>query len=1532
MNDLSGQKIKGYELRESLGAGGFGAVYRAYQPALKREVAIKIILPQFANHPDFIRNFEIEAQLVARLESARIVPLYDFWREPDSAYIVMRYLRGGSLIESLRHGPWSLQAMTRLVDQVTEALTVAHRHDVVHRDVKPGNILLDEDQNAYLADFGIAKDLADTQMTAEDTITGSPMYMSPEQIHSRPVTPQSDLYSLGLVLYEMLTGHPPFPDSTTSINLIMLQINEPIPDLSHLRPDVPEMLNFVLQKATAKAPEDRYQDAKSLAAAFHQALATADGLDFSMEVTTHLADPAQTSEFLTEEITLAEEDLPAPANPYKGLRAFEEFDAADFFGRDALVNRLMERIQDDMGRFLAVIGPSGSGKSSVIHAGLVPAVRDGAIPGSEHWFVTSMVPGTHPLEELEAALLRVAVNPPASLLTQIKEDERGLARAVKRVLPGSESELLLVIDQFEEVFTLLDDEATRAHFLQSLLAISQDSHSRMRIILTMRADFYDRPLLYPHFGELVRQSTEVVLPLNPDELAQAIDGPAERVGLRLEDGLTAAIIRDIGEQPGALPLLQHALSELYERREGRVLTMAAYEASGRVAGALARRADELYESLDKAGERLARHLFLRLVTPGDGAEDTRRRVLQSELYMGGDEDEKLSAIIDLFGKYRLLTFDRDPATRAPTVEVAHEALIRRWPRLKEWIEANRDDLRIYQRVAHATREWLNAEQDPSFLASGARLSQFEHWSTETELMVNQQERDYLEASIAERARQEAEEAARQAHQAMLEQRSRNRLRALVVVMAVATLVALALTAFAFNQSDVAQKSAATATVAQGQAVVEADNAATAAAVAAMNEEEARSLALVSSAELALRNDDTELAVILALQANQSVMASADSERTLAAAAFTPGSRHLYAGHADWVEAVAFSPDGTTLLSGARDNRVILWEIETGEVIHSFRDHTDLVWDVAFSPDGSQIVSASQDRTLILRDRASGEIIHRLEGHAGLVSSVAFSPDGNTLLSGSFDDTLILWDAETGQMIRQFGADGDGHSDDVYDVAFSASGFTALSGSADNTLIVWNVQTGQPLFRLGGNDSGHTSTVYSVAFTPDESGALSASDDHTLILWSFETLAPLRRFIGHSARVTNAVFSPDGEAILSTAEDNTINIWDVATASVIQRYAGQSGPMFALDISADGRHFVTGGWDSNIRLWDIDNGAETQRFTGHTAPVYWVEYGPDGSQALSGSEDGTLILWDVASGDLIRQLEGHTARVNSVAFSADGQTALSGADDLTMILWDLETGEIVRRFGAENDGHTNAVMVVKFSPDGQTGLSGSKDNSLILWDLATGEQLQRFIGHRWWVSDVEFLPDGRRILSSSFDFIMILWDLETGERLRDFEGHKDWVRSVAITADGSQALSASADSTLILWDIDSGRQLRQYEGHDTQVQSVALSPDGGLAVSGSSDTTLIVWNIETGEILRRYSGHQDVIRSIALSPDGKSMLSGAGDGTVRQWQLALDLDDLIQWAQANRYLREFTCAERQRYNVEPLCLPPTNVPDPSRQEA
>jgi len=530
--------------------------------------------------------------LVARLEHPHIVPLYDYWREPDRAYLVMRYVRGGNLQATLQPGPLPLDAVARLLEQIGPALALAHRHGVIHRDLKPTNILLDTDGNAYVADFGIAKDLGaanPTDVTQPELILGSPAYLSPEQIKDEPITPQTDIYSLGVLLYESLSGAPPF-QSPTPAGLIQKHLSEPLPPLGQQRPDLPAALDAVLQKATAKQPAERYPDVLSLVGAFQRAVAPVRGMravGSGRATVDH--EPVPTDQRAPPAVA----EPPTLANPYKGLRAFAEADAADFFGRAALTQRLLERLAEEhaLARFLAVVGPSGSGKSSVVRAGLIPAVRRGGLPGSEEWFIVEVVPGAHPLEELEAALLRVAVNPPASLIEQLQADERGLVRAVKRVLPPNETiDLVLVIDQFEELVTLVDDEATRAQLLASLFAAVTDARSRLRVIVTLRADFYDRPLLYGDFSELVRERTEVVVPLTPAELEQAISGPAERVALVLELGLASAIIHDVREQPGALPLLQYALTELVERRVDHTLTMAAYQASGGVLAALGHRA------------------------------------------------------------------------------------------------------------------------------------------------------------------------------------------------------------------------------------------------------------------------------------------------------------------------------------------------------------------------------------------------------------------------------------------------------------------------------------------------------------------------------------------------------------------------------------------------------------------------------------------------------------------------------------------------------------------------------------------------------------------------------------------------------------------------------------------------------------------------------------------------------------------------------------------------------------------------------
>jgi len=469
---------------------------------------------------------------------------------------------------------------------------------------------------------------------------------------------------------------------------------------------------------------------------------------------------------------VADRENGEPKNPYKGLRAFQEVDAPDFFGRETLTERLTQRLAEsgEMARFLAVIGPSGSGKSSVIRAGLIPALRAGVVPNSERWLIVEMFPGAYPLEELEAALLRIAVNPPTSLIDQLREDERGLGRAIKRVLPGDDTELVLIIDQFEEVFTLVEDEAARAQFLNSLYLAICDPRSRVRTIITLRADFMDRPLSYTGLGELVRQRNEFVLPLSPDDLQRAIVGPAMRVGLIVNTDLVAEIIREVDTQPGTLPLLQYALTELFERRQENTLTLEAYRDSGGVKGALARRADDLYGGLDAPRQELVRQLFMRLITPGEGIEDTRRRVWQTELSSIVGNSQAMDNVIDIFSKYRLLTLDRDPVTGSATVEVAHEALIRSWGRLREWLAESRENLRTHRRLTMAAAEWSNAKRDPSFLAAGTRLAQFEALAAGSDLALNRAEQEYLQVSVAERQWKEETEREQRAREAALERK------------------------------------------------------------------------------------------------------------------------------------------------------------------------------------------------------------------------------------------------------------------------------------------------------------------------------------------------------------------------------------------------------------------------------------------------------------------------------------------------------------------------------------------------------------------------------------------------------------------------------------------------------------------------------------------------------------------------------------------------------------------------------------------
>lgn len=1605
MENLTGHTLKGYELLERIGSGGFGAVYRAYQSTVGREVAVKVILPHFANRPDFIRRFEAEAQLVARLEHLHIVPLYDYWRDPDGAYLVMRWLRGGSLKDALGDGNFDLEPAAQLLDQVAAALSMAHMAEVVHRDLKPANILLDEEGNAYLADFGIALDLRrkDGEGIDEDgeAVIGSPAYLAPEQIRDETATPQTDIYILGITLYELLSGAHPFAD-LNAVELMYKQINDPLPPLPAVADGASEEINAVIQKATAKDPRHRYQDALSLAAAFRKAarlekreaeelieLLTqreqevleliVGGLtnrQIAQELTIEhstvkwyirqiysklgvrgrrqaIARFKEMEAVATQQVETAAEttahdiSLPPPSNPYKGLRPFAAADRDDFFGREALVARLLERLalpeekrpsttSFAAGRFLAVVGPSGSGKSSLIHAGLIPALWHGRLPGSERWFVVDFTPGARPLDELEVALIRVAADQADNLRRQLERDANGLLRAAGLILPQDDSELVLVIDQFEELFSLAEDEEERSHFLQLLTTAVSDTHSRVRIILTLRADYYDRPLHYPDFGQLMRRHMETVLPLKAGELERAIVRPTEAMGVAFEPGLVAAIIDDVLYQPGALPLLQYALTELFAAREGRLLTHTAYQAIGGAIGALARRAEELYGEQDPFGRELLRQLFLRLVAVGEGDEtdpDTRRRVPQSELMALSDDEDLSEELIDLFAAYRLLTLDHDPASRRPTVEIAHEALLREWERLRGWLADSRDDLYQHRRLQTLVGEWLAAGRDEGLLLRQARLDQLAAWAGETDLVLSEKEREFLEASLAARRTRRSEEAERQQRELETAQKliqterqraaeqsaaaARLRRRAVLLTGAAILAAVLAVAAFLFA----------------GQAGRNEEAALSNASLAASRE-------LAAAAQLNLETDP-ELGMLLALAA------LAESETVEAVNALHQAvqasrlEQTLY-GHSRFAFWLQVSPDGRSLTSSALNGSRV-WDLTGGEsrftlpgydvsfgddgrlltfrrdeenrqlLIHTWAadgeqlesDVRNIVvegtgfWRYMFNPEPARLAIIHEDGRVELWDVEAREQIRDWTPHPRPLTDFLYSPDGELLVTVAGD--AAIWDGETGEALLTLPANA---SDVAHrrSVAFSPDGRLLATNGADapGDVIIWDVPAslaageGQRLMTL----PGHTNLINAFAFNADGSLLATASQDRTARVWRLgeDDGRSLYTLSGHETGVMNVTFAQDGERLVTGDQAGLIRIWNITPNGGRERFTLQyPGALFRLDYSPEQGQFAATSLDGRVKIWEADGGEPLHTWAAHEGQAYDVAYSPNGRFLATSGPDNQTIVWEAASGTRQFAVAGHDEGVaadifpnfQAIAYSPDGRTLVTGGVDGRVKFWNAATGASVSfpgRISIANDGEPAPIINLAYSPDGRYLLVTGDSEEATLFEVASGEEVLTFpAGFR---GSLAFSPDGTRLAIGN-------WEGEL--RLYDFEASLENVRPAL---------------------------LHTLRGHINYVNSLAFSPDGSALVSGSLDGDTQVWAVDGGERRFTLSGSGAGVAALHLFDDGQTILTIGLDGSVRAYLMETAALATLAQTRLTRWWRPEEC---RRYLHQPDCpAPPETI--------
>ncbi|MBI2976568.1 MAG: hypothetical protein HYY33_06415 [Chloroflexi bacterium] len=1244
--------------------------------------------------------------------------------------------------------------------------------------------------------------------------------------------------------------------------------------------------------------------------------------------------------------------------PFMGLHYFDEQDADLFFGRERLVNKLVSQLrkaaldaESEAPRFYAIVGASGSGKTSLVRAGLIPAIKKAqpvsgvdAAQYDTEWIVRAMTPTAKPLGQLALAMGGSANTPGAwQLARDFAADPRALTDSAARL--GVDGELgrrrvLLVIDQFEELFTLCPDEDERQAFVDNLVTAAAEPDGAFVLFMALRGDYYAHCARYPSLRDLLPGRHEMLGPMSNDDLRRAIEEPARQGNWALEDGLVELLLRDVGREPGSLPLLSHALLGTWQQREGRRLTLRGYVATGGVRQALTHTAEKTYASLNPARQAVARAVFVGLTQVGDNGRYTRRRATRAELLEGVEQAEWLDQVLTVLADARLITIAEY------SVEVAHEALITEWERWSQWLEEDREDLQTRRSLGESAASWVKSNREPEALLRGRRLAKLREWADAHPDKLNALDREFLDVSVAAAQRESEEREARRrrellAAQQLAEterQRAEEQTQAAkklnernvalsaasvlaVILMLVAVIVAgqarqigdrnKVLADENINVAATAGAGRATAQAASTLAVAEsrlsaaheADaNFARATAVAIADELEAQRLA-VESNNLFLTGGRANLIALLSLRSVKTQHTS-QGDSALVVAQSLDYPYHVFNSAAN-VLAAAFSPDGRAVVLGGVGGTIEVWDAQQGTLARSPAGHSKDVQSVAVSPDGRWILSGGADGTAILWELATGQQVRTFKGHAESVNGVAFSPDGAHIATASVDKTVIIWNTQTGEPERTI----SGHTDLLLSVAYSPDGLSILTAGADGTARLWDALTGRELVIF----KGHADRVLKAAFSADGNTVITSSVDGAAILWDAHSGALLRKFTGHSGPVTGAAISPDGRYVLTAGYDNTARLWDAATGGELRRYVGHTRGINAVVFSPDGRSFVTVASDNTARLWLTLGAPPLPALNGHAASVNVAVLSSDGRYAFTGSSDHTARLWDAATGATLSVFTEHTDVVNGVGISPDGGWLATAGWGGNIRIWDAATRAELRSFV-----HPGGVLALAISPDGTQILTGGWNGNAMLWDAATGRQLALLTGHTDVVFSVAFSPDGKFALTGSFDKTARLWDLATQSVAATYSGHDEGVTGVAFSPDGQYVFAASTDKTIFQWRAATGELVRKFADSTDVVWAVAASPDGKYLASGGGDKLVRIYDLATGRLLRVLSGHTAAIESVAFSADGKVLITGSDDGTARQWYT--DYNDIVRYL-CSLPLGDLTADERAYYGVRdtgPTC--------------
>jgi WD40 repeat protein/serine/threonine protein kinase len=1532
------EKVDTFRLLRPLGRGGMGQVYLAHDETLERQVALKFIASIRPGREQRER-FLIEARAIARIHHPNVVSIYSVGEHNGTPYLVSEYVEGHSLAQIEK--PIPSPSVLRIAIDLARGLDAAHQRGVLHRDVKPGNILLSKTGVVKLLDFGLAKLLQDSfiellptdkldsctaplrrSRASEDleqtislidsvseqraaqsdsealhlpTITqpgtrlGTPLYMAPELWRGEQGTVRADLYSLGAVLYELACGRPPH-QAACAAQLESLVVHEEAAPLltraSSLDPQLAEIIDSCLRRD----PQQRPSSAQEL----------------SVQL---------------ESLRMPDEAAAIPeGNPYRGLRPFEPTDRPLLFGRRQDIAAVIDQLR--VQPFVLITGDSGVGKSSLCRAGVLPAIRDGALNEDRSWLILTMIPGRWPLHAMVDALTPILRTSHGELLTSITSSPAKLTMELNRKL-GTHYGLLLFIDQLEELVTQSSQIDARA--LGEFLSHLTQRLPGVRILAAIRGDFLTRVAEQTQLSYELSHAVYLLRPLSPPDLREVIEGPARIKGVRFEDeAMIESMVRSTERAEGGLPLLQFALAQLWERRDvsrGLILS-STLEAMGGVEGALSSYTQSVLKRMLPEQVAAARRMLVHLVR-SDGT-----RICRSEKELGsGDPAEPIA--LDMLVQSRLLVAKRQSAS-VNSYELAHDSLPVVWPQLREWLSQDREQQTMLERVESAANEWLRFHQSADLLWKEIQLQEFERLCSQRQLAPPAQ------AFVSETKRN-------------LRRQKRQK-----VVLAVCA-IALALFVLSFYARASQQANAAKIREeerAKRQKEIETDRAAL-----RLNFEENEVTQMVHQAGRELEALKKVRELVKKYRTKDGIPAAI--ERALVSVMMAPGRvlpAMKHEGEVLWVE---YSPDGSRLVSASQDGTARLWDAKTGGLVRTLSCHTGpvamarfskdgqqvvtvgadgkaCVYDtkkegqpveatlhggpihaVAFSPDGRRILTAGADQAAVLWDIGS-DSGHKLilSSDWGSVRAAVFSPDGKTVATGGEDAVLRLWSARDGKLVRKLAA----HDHGILVLNYSPDGRYLVSGGADHMAKVWTAHDGvlkaqlvdhrspvmvasfspdsQRVLTAANYDvaarlwdaatgvrlmtlNGHSAQLHWATFSPDGTRIATMGFDHMVRLWHGQTGAPLVSYRGHQSEVLHAVFAPHSHELATAGKDHIVQVWREQLGAIIN-LPSHTKSVWSGTFTPDGQIAVTAGGDGKVMLSSPQDGKKIAELTTYDEALTSVAVSPNGQWlAASGfGERHNAFLWNMASKQRI-DLLGHSDRVQTIAFSPDGHRLLTVSHDKTAKVWDVSTGKVFVSLPA---GTT--LWYGTFSPDGRQVVTVGDDGLGRIWDSQTGQLLIQLAGHTSLSCAVLYSQDGQWIATGSSDKTARIWNAQTGDlthtlRTRNLgEGHTDWVTSLSFSKDGKTLLTASHDGTVIGWDVTTGKFKFSLVGHQEGIWSVQYSPDGKRIVTASADHTARVWSAESNELLGVLKGHLGAVHFAGFSPDGKSILTVSVDKTAR----------------------------------------------------